>query len=269
MDNPIRTSIGVRIDGSNGIIYLPDVIGAGSALLELLAEIDSAISPSYRPTVDWRLVKLSYSSPAEMLAEPVVREDQPDNRVSIVDTTLSGVEALKSGTDRPRGFSDKALESARGLVNMLSNGVESVVLFTDDVSIPCTVGISENVNIILKPGREVYGSIEGHLETLNSHGGFKFAIFEPILARRIRCDLMDDRNVRLKDKIIGLYEHNVLVSGLLQTNIKGEVHSAKVDDIVSRDRVQVFKDAAEVTGVYELTGGLDPAEHIRRIRDAK
>ena len=268
MDNPRRTAVGIRIAGSHGTIYLPDVIGAGSDLLELLSEVDSSMSPSYRPNVDWRLVKLSYSSPAEILAEPVVREDQPDNRAGIVDTVILGLEGLKSGADRPRWFSDKALGNAHSLVSRLSNGVDSMELFTYGVSVKCTVDISANINTILKPGREIYGSIEGRLETLNSHGEFKFAIFEPILARRIRCDLMDEKDIRLKGKVVGLYEHNVLVSGLLRTNIKGEVHSAKVDGIVGRDRVQVFKDAVEVTGIYDLTGGLDPAEHIRRMRDA-
>jgi hypothetical protein len=263
----MRDSIGIKVTGSGGVVYLPDFLKAGNDLAELLTEVDLSISPNHIPTVDWRLKKLSYSSPAIMLAEPVVKEEQPDNRITIIDTVLVGIQSLKATSDRPRGFSDKALEKARELAIITSNGIERIDIISDDTELEFTWNIADNITTILKPGREIFGSIEGRLETLNSHGGFKFAIFEPILVRRIRCELMNKDDVGLKKRVIALYEHNVLVTGLLSTNIRGEVQSAKVDNILDRELVQIFKDASEVTAIYDLTGGVDPVEHIRRIRD--
>ena len=263
----MRESIGIKVTGSGGVVHLTDFLKAGNHLAELLAEVDLSISPNHAPTVDWRLKRLSYSSPAIMLAEPVVKEEQPDNRITIIDTVLAGIQSLKATSDRPRAFSDKALEEARELAIITSNGIERIDIITDDSELEYTFSIADNITTILKPGREIFGSIEGRLETLNSHGGFKFAIFEPILIRRIRCELMNKDDLELKKKVVALYEHNVLVTGLLSTNIRGEVQSAKIDNIIDREAVQVFKDASEITAIYDLTSGIDPAEHIRRIRD--
>jgi len=127
--------------------------------------------------------------------------------------------------------------------------------------------IAENVSVILKPGRVIYGSVEGQLERMNSHGDFNFHIFEPILIRPVKCELANPKDTILKEKVISLYEHDVIVSGMLNTNINGEVTSAKIEHIEGRKVAPLLKDASEVTGIWDFLGGGDPTEHIRRLRE--
>jgi hypothetical protein len=265
----MKNTIGIKITGNEGIVYLKEFLNAGNDLLGLLDEIDMAISPNFSQTVDWKLKVLSYASPATLIAEPVVKEDQPDNRANIIETILSGLDTLKQTNDRPRGFTDKALEKARNLTNVVSDGVERIEVISDETSIEFSINMIEHINTILKPGRQIIGSVEGHIEVLNSHDGFKFTIYEPVLSRRIRCELMDEKNSQLRKSVYELYEHNVLASGILTTNAQGEVQTAKIDTIIDRDRKQVFKLASEIAGIYNVKANIDPVDYIRSLRDAR
>ena len=262
----MRNTIGIKVTGKDDIVYVPDFLKAGDDLLELVNEVDISLSPNFKPTTRWKLKKLSYSSPALLEAEGLVLEDQPDNRRIIVETVSSGIDTLRTTNERPRGFSDKALDKARELSSITANGLQKIEVITEDIIVEFTLDIMDNVSAILRPGREILGSVEGHLETMNSHDGFKFAIFEPVLLRRIRCELLDKKDAKLKKRVYELYEHNVSVSGLLTTNIRGEVQSAKIQDIIDRDRKPVIKDASEVTGIYDIATDIDPVDYVRSLR---
>ena len=263
----MKNTIGIKVSGIDGVIYLPDLIQAVNDWLELLIEVDTSISPDFKPTIDWKLKTLSYSSPAQFVAEPVIREDRPDNRGYVINTVLDGMDSLGISSKRPKGFSDKALEKARDLAKIRMNGIERIEIISDDIGIDYLSTIAGNVDIILKPGREIYGSVEGRIERLNSHGEFNFHIFEPVLIRRVKCELANPKDTAIKTQVISLYEQNVIVSGKLSTNINGEVSSAKVERVEPKHTAPLIRDASEVTGIWDFTGGIDPIEYIRRGRN--
>ena len=138
-----KTTIGIKITGINNIVYLADFLKAGNDLLELVSEIDSAISENHKSTVDWKLKVLSYCSPATLVIEPEVKEDRPDNRASIVETVLEGIDKLKRTNERPSGFNDKALVIARELAKVKDNNVDIVEIFSEDVSVEYTTESSK------------------------------------------------------------------------------------------------------------------------------
>ncbi len=173
---------------------------------------------------------------------------------------------MKTTDKRPHGFSDRALEKAKDLTAIMSDGLQKIEVISNGNPVEFALSIIDNIIIILRPGREIFGSVEGHLETLNSHEGFKFVIYEPVLLRRIRCELLNKDDMPLKRRVYELYEHNVLVTGLLTTNIRGEVQSAKIDNVLDRDRKQVLKNASEVTGIYNITRDIDPIDYVRSLR---
>lgn len=152
------------------------------------------MSPSLTRTIDWSVRELSHSSPAVLVLEPMAREGQLDNRRTIKDTVMEGIASLKERDTRPRYFSDQALASVRDLGSVLGERVHQVEVFTPDTRLPCNEVIASNVREILHPGREMVGSLEGFLESLNSHGGFVFGLYEPVLASRIECHLNLDLN---------------------------------------------------------------------------
>jgi hypothetical protein len=264
----MRDTIGIKVAGKQGIIYFSDFIQACNNFLDLLNEIDVTLSEDYKPTIDWKIKTLSYSSPAQLITESIVKKDRPDNRERVIDTVIYGTNSLITSSRRPTGFSDRALEIARDLAKSGMNGIEQIDIITDESSLNYTSDVIDNIDLIMKPGKVIFGSVEGRLERMNSHGDFNFHIFEPILARRIRCELSNPKDLALKTQIISLYEQDVIVSGLLTTNINGEVSSVKVERIEHKRLAPLIKSASEVTGIWDFLGDVDPVEHIRRIRSA-
>lgn len=272
MANETRPTIGIRVTETGPRLWAADFLSSANNLLRLLSEVDIALSNSLARTADWSVTQLSRSSPAVLIVEPVVREGQLDNRHTIVDTVMEGLSALKEKDVRPRYFSDQALTSARELVSVLGERVHQVEVFTPNISVVCTEVIAANVREILHPGRETVGSIEGFLESMNSHRGFVFGLYEPVLASRIECELDQSLNTeaasRLKEQTYALYEKRVRVSGNLRTNRKGEVRSAKILSIEELRTEAKFRDAKAISGIFDITGGLDADEYVRRLRDA-
>jgi hypothetical protein len=259
--------IGIRLGGHENRVQVEDFLEAGNNLLELLNEIDITISPSHKFTACWYLKTLSYASPAVLEVEADAIEDQTDNRNTIISVALGGIDSLKKSDERPRGFTDKALEKARDLGKLLQNGLRTIEVLSEGTVIPYEVTIISHVDTILTPGKEMFGSVEGTIERMNSHGDFEFWLYEPIHSRRIKCELMDNKDKELKDRVVPLYEHDVIVSGVLLTNITGEVNAVKVINIVAKPVVALLKDASEVTGIWDFTGGQNPVDHIRGMRD--
>lgn len=272
MVNTQSPLIGVRVIESGPVLMAPDFLSSANNLLRLLGEVDIALSPSLSRSSDWAVRELSRASPAVLVVEPVVREGQLDNRSAIIGTVMEGIAALKEKDVRPRYFSDQALNSARELVSVLGERVHQVEVFTPTMRIICNEAIAANVREILHPGREMVGSIDGFLEAMSSHRGFTFGLYEPVFASRVDCQL--DASVdtsefgRLKKQVYDLYERRVRVSGTLRTNRKGEVRSAVVRAIEPLRTEAKFRDAREVSGIFDITGGLDVSEYIGRMRDA-
>ena len=259
--------IGIRVVSTDAAI-VRDFLEAANNFLRLVTEVDIAASSHSSRTADWVLRELSYSSPAQLVMEPVVIEGQDDNRALVIDTTLQGIDALKMSDSRPRFFSDQALKSASDLVRLQGESIERIELFSNEARIECDENIAANIRTILRPGREVLGSVAGRLEAMNSHSAFRFSIYEPVLGIRIECRLAPDAPDNLHERVVSLYEHRVRVSGQLRTNVKGEVRSAKVDSVEELPSVQRFTKASEIAGLYDITAGRDAEEYIRTIRDA-
>ena len=184
--------IGIRVVSTSVVAFVPDFLDVANNFLRLVSEVDAALSGQFVRTADWALRDLSYASPAVLSMEPIVRERQDDNRQAIIDATMQGMAVLKETDNRPRYFSDQALTSARRIALALGEKIDRVEIFSEETLVDCTETIAINVRAILRPGRELLGSIEGRLEAMNSHEGFKFAVYEPILASRIECELAAD-----------------------------------------------------------------------------
>ncbi len=263
-----KITIGVRLIEAGDYLFASDLLEAWNNFLRLLSEVDLALSVQSTRTIDWSVSQWSRSSPAMLTLEPVVIDEQLDNRETVIRTAMSGMAALKERDERPKYFSDQALTNARGLVSLLGPRVRTVEVFTPEDRVICTEAIASNIREILRPGREMMGSTEGVLEAMNSHGKFQFSLYEPVLATRIGCELDKDAEPGLKARIIELYEQRVRVSGVLRTNRHGEVRSVRVRQVTALRKEPRFERVEEIAGIYDITGGLDAEEYVRRLRDA-
>ena len=161
-----KVTIGVRLIEAGDYLFASDLLEAWNNFLRLLSEVDLALSVQSTRTIDWSVSQLSRSSPAMLTLEPVVIDEQLDNRETVIRTAMSGMAALKERDERPKYFSDQALTNARGLVSLLGPRVRTVEVFTPEDRVICTEAIASNIREILRPGREMMGSTEGVLEAM-------------------------------------------------------------------------------------------------------
>ena len=262
-------TIGVRLLEAGDSLLATDFLSTANHFVRLLTELDIALSEHFSTTVDWAIRRLSRSSPAELLVEPLLRNDDVDNRYDIVELVVSGLKSLVNTDDRPRYFSDIALESARRLASPLGDRVQLVEVFTDNAKVQCTEAIATHVRSILKPGREIQGAVDGYLRRMDSLEGFKFALWMPTMGTRIEGVLHPQAGADLRDAIVANFEHRVRLEGILRTNPKGEVRSIRALSLLRLSEVAKFKSSEEIAGIYDITGGLEAEEYIRSLRNAE
>ncbi|MDA0733623.1 MAG: hypothetical protein O2909_03075 [Chloroflexi bacterium] len=147
--------------------------------------------------------------------------------------------------------------------------MQSVEVFTDSTQFECTEVISANVRGILRPGIEIEGSVDGYLRKMDSIAGFKFALWMPVMGTRIEGELHPQAKPELRNTIINNFEHRVRLDGTLRTNRKGEVRSVQVLGVSRLTEEARFKSAEDISGIYDITGGLEAEDYLRRLRNAE
>ena len=88
-----------------------------------------------------------------------------------------------------------------------------------------------------------YGSVEGRLEGLITHGKRRFFIWESLTNRQVECQFAD--RIPLQD-ILAAYERRVAARGLIHRRRTGEKLSVDVEDF------RVFRPEAELPSVERI-----------------
>ena len=114
--------------------------------LEILKDVEEAISDDGRIAIEWRVVDAKKASPLEFALEafPIEYAVNIDRRATeVVQATAVGLAASQQRAERPRYFTDRALVRAERLFKRVTNGLNLYsVNFGDDL--PAVV-ITDNV----------------------------------------------------------------------------------------------------------------------------
>ena len=123
----------------------------------------------------------------------------------------------------------------------------------------------QNVDYILK--HRFYRSdttLEGTLEVVDIHGEYEFAIYDILNGHKIKCKFEKE----MLDEVISLLRSRVAVTGEARFSRAGRPDSIKVRSLRqlrNADELPQFRAGEEI----DLTGGMDSAEFVRRMRDAE
>ena len=171
------------------------------------------------------------------------------------------------GAETPPFFSVKAMQKARKLVTELEDGADSIAFSgPDGETVEPTKLLAANVKSILK--RTFYvtqTALEGRLETVDVHGKFSFAIYDTLNNHRTKCLFSEG----MFDQVASSLRRRVAVAGEAKFNRRtGRSVSIRAESL---RRLGETSDLPKFKhGDYiDITGGIDSAEYIRRIRDAE
>jgi hypothetical protein len=155
---------------------------------ELLNDIDTELSPGPRPSLQWRIVGLSHSSPAQvdLLGEPT--EGAPDIGLPLAQHCVGGFYLIEHEGTRPEAFSDDALERLRRIAALSGNGISTIRVEAPSIRQTATITklTFANIDVVLTQGYSV-GGIEGQLDGINIHAQPFFTVYDEVSGRAVRC----------------------------------------------------------------------------------
>jgi len=255
----------IRLTGMAETISVSSFLSAIGSAVDLLQEIDAAMSRKRQGTVSWSIAAASMSSPLEVTivgtseAEPVMVDE-------IIRFSVEGLRRLETdGQVAPTYFTDEALEHAKKLVSVLDADIHGIRLSAPNTEPTTpTQRVAASVDELLPLEREGLGTFVGALETLTIHDKTSFAIWDAITGTRIECLLPRER----LDEAYRAFGKRVAVYGLVRYARSGKPKSIQVRDLrVKRGWDDMIR-AADLP-VIDITRGVEPTEYVRRLRDAE
>ncbi len=239
-----RTNLTVEIDAD--VLTLGRFQQLAQSVAALIREVGEGVERS--AGVRWVISDVHHSNLALELTPQRTRDDvPPDLPDRIADAIASGMAVIEERAERPPYFSDKALERAKDLANP-GDEVRAVRIRRRrngkaDKRITLTKRLAANVDEIIGPQMQEYGSIEGRLEGLMTHGKRRFFIWESLTNRQVECQFAD--RIPLQD-ILAAYERRVAARGIVHRRRTGEKLSVEVEEF------RVFRSEEDLPSVERI-----------------
>ena len=228
-----------------------------SRLTNLWSNVIQAVSTEAtgrRDALKWVLTDISFTSPLRVHAAPTLARERVDPTVlhTVSHAIVSGVRQLGEHPDRPRHFSTHALELMRKLA--LLSELDGKLLVSNGTGSPVaiTTKIVTAVNDILGPEVESYGSVEGLLEGILTHGRRTFYVYDSLSGRQVRCFFSESTPL---EALLKYFEHRVIVSGLVRSKaFTGEPKSIEVSEIQDFEPDAALLSTTEILRKWEQDG---------------
>jgi hypothetical protein len=163
----------------------------------------------------------------------------------------SGVMLIERRAERPRYFTDSALQHARDLADTVDGrDVARAQIRLARKRLTLTKRITANVDTILGVHVKDYGTLEGRLLVVSAQGGPSIAVVDPLTERGVRCFISE---AQLGQALMA-FRKRVAVSGTIRYRRDGHPNSIEVEDLI------VFADNSELPTAEEVHGILSKTE---------
>ncbi len=250
---------------ADGPIRFADFLKTLNATRRLLARTDDVVNKDAAP-LQWRLVALSYASPATVSLEPFPSVGAELRGKRVVESFFRHAGRLSTG-GTPEQLDRDVLEAFGDLVKPIARGRISVEFVNGAHGVAITEHVGKNVEQALAPKFTAAGSTEGLLEYYNIHGTTNvFRIYPnagpPYVECRFRAEYMEEAKQAIGRKV----------------RVHGTVHYRELEDFPYRvdvSEIEVLAHDSELPTLMELygiapniTGPLTSEDFVGRLRRA-
>lgn len=260
--DPVQISIDV--DSKAGFPDASDWHLVFTETLHILSGL-AQVSGPHRTAPTWKISEASFQSPLHLTLLADADAEDGHEAIQAYIQGLKYLDAEKPPADPPPFFDDSSLRAARHIVSVLKRNVASIVFSSPELgSVSVTQRIALNVNELIGVKFTAMGAIEGILDTLNAKGKLNFNIYDPLKKYRTSCYIPLERLEEAKHAFL----HRVAVYGEINYAKNGRPLSIEVLAPIRRLRSRgELPQARDLEGI-DITGGIDPSEYIRGLRDA-
>lgn len=210
-----------------------------------------------KDAVQWFVQDIRRRSPLHLeLAPAPSRENVPLDLVGQVASAISeGLARIESRPERPPHFNDVALDRAKDIANRIGDDVQAVRFQTRNGKVSRPVAVTKrlaaNVDEIIGPRIERFGTVEGRLEGVLAHNRNVFYIWEALTGRRVEC--VFGERIPLEE-VLAAFRRRVSVRGLIRTRKTGEKLSVEAREIYVFPPEEELPSIEEIEGIMRDTG---------------
>jgi hypothetical protein len=253
----------IQLTGTAETISVASFLSVIDSAVDLLQDIDAAMSRKRKGTVSWSIAAASMSSPLQVTIAGT-SEAEPAMVDEIIRFSMEGLRRLEAdGQVAPTYFTDETLEDAKELVSVLNADIARIRFTAPSVEpVTPTQRVAASVDELLPVEREELGTFVGVLETLTVRGKTRFMIWDVITGTRIECLIPRQK----LDEAHRAFNKRVAVYGLVRYARTGKPKSIQVRDLRVKRGWDDMVRAADLP-VIDITRGVDPTEYVRRLRD--
>ena len=256
------TSVRFKVGGELGEITAKAFLDAVKNWLEVMADIDVAVSQKSKGSLEWVVSDLSTGSLC-MAFEAQSRVENLNVGSDVAREAVLGLRLLEDEGRTPPYLSEQGLNSMKRLVKIIGNhGVTGIHVNYQDSNAEATARASANIDQLLPTRYHSLGSVEGRLEMISLHARPRFVVYDSATNKAISCTFTNDWLDRVKEAL----GCRVNVEGTVHWNAKGEpvrVESADLR-VFKRRKLPTIEEVAG--SCPDITDGLPAEEYLRRLR---
>lgn len=247
-------------------VLLDEFASELTAISNALKNVDKIVTKKSTPTINFRVIDLSHSSPAKILLEAQPINPEIDHSDEIVEKFYRGLDDISTKGKAPSDFDYHTLETFKGIGKKIKKTIGRLVVSANGHSCNITEDFQSKIQVIQGPDEEVKGSISGRVEYINFHGTSNiFNIYPSVGPTKIKCHFPK----RLLSEAVSSVNKYVTVLGKIKYKARTQFPlEIDVDEIEIRKQAKDFPKLANLKGIApDLTEGLSPTEFVRKMRD--
>lgn len=234
-------------------------------LKNILRHIDRLVTNGGEPSVYYRIVDLSHSSPATVTIEARSVRPEDDLADKVVNKFFVGLKTIVETSEIPLGFDHLALEQYKGLCANLKKNMSEITIVNSKYSIRITEQLARHIDEVIGVDIIEEGTLDGKLETVNVHNRNVFYIYPVIGPKKVACTFPEIKFDDVK-KAIRCY-----------VNIKGKLRYKKRESFPYAIDVidfEIYPPEEELPTLEDLrgiapnaTGNVDSVAFVRALRN--
>ena len=240
------------------------------ALRKVLSNTESSLSGE-QAEIDWQIVDLKHSSPAEIVLRPVdtrIDTDKEDIVFETVNKVISFLKMFSENVPPPVEMSQQLLGHYKNFSDKVQKGILRVSLKSETD----TVKVNENVKAVIEAvtlsETKSIGTVEGRLEFLNIHANQNiFRIYSAIPPEKVNCFFPPDKIEEARDAL----GRKIRVLGELTypkgNNFPRDVKVEAIELLPDDDDLPSLTDLRGMAP--DITGDVSSEEFVRNLRDAE
>jgi len=262
---PKENELTIRLTAKADLLTVESFFTAVNETIKVLQNVGKKILNNADQLLQWRIVKITMSSPLEMTIDSGLSIDR-DTGKRIVAASVFGMKTMEESEEMPPCFDSRTVNYAKNIVRVLNESVSEIEFQTADMnSVKITPILAANADAITKKiQREHYSwtTLEGTLDYANIHEKSEFKIFDVMTDESVKC-IIPEAWLEVAKQSLG---RRVLISGEVKykddkaTSIRVE----KIAIIPSDEQLPQIQDFQNMN----ITGGLDSEEYLWRLHNA-